>query len=390
MNTILFDAQVYTPQEVIEGGAVLIEDSEIRYVGPMEGLPAVKAQRFNLRGAMLAPGFIDVHVHAGKGVTFGAAEGRKLHEELEFYSGWVASNGVTGFLLSVGGPNPDATLKIIRDYVRILKLEYPGAKPLGLHLEGPFISKERKGAFNPSWLRDPSVEETKAYLEAGEGWIRQMTLAPELEGAEEVAALLRQNGVVAAMGHTNTDYDTASRALAGRYSHITHTYNAQSGFDRRVPGVYGAILSSDTSTCELIADLIHVHPAAIKILVRCVGKDRVVLITDAMAGAGLSDGVYELVGQKVTVVNGKATLDNGTIAGSTALMHQCVRNMVRAVGVPVKDALQMASLNPARSMGFADALGSLSAGKQASMVALDHDFNPILTVVDGRIVYNNL
>lgn len=252
------------------------------------------------------------------------------------------------------------------------------------------MNVERKGAQNPEWIRDPSLEEAELYLQAGQGWIRQMTMAPELPNAVEVAARYRREGVLLAVGHTAADYDTAVRAIEGNWNHITHTYNAQTGLHHRAPGVLGAVLSSDEITAELIADGIHVHPGAMKVLVRCLGTDRIVLVTDAMAGAGLSDGEYELLGIKVTVRDGKATQEDGTIAGSAAVMNACVRNLHREAGVPLAQAVKMATLNPARAIGLSNRLGSLAQGKDASLAVIDEDVNIYLTLVRGEIVYNRL
>jgi N-acetylglucosamine-6-phosphate deacetylase len=313
-----------------------------------------------------------------------------MEDDLKMYSEWVAQTGVTGFLLSIAAPNAELLTAVIEAYAKLFDKEMPGAEPLGLHLEGPFLSREKKGAFNPAWLREPSLEEVEAFLNAGCGWIRQVTLAPELPGAEDVASKFREAGVVVSLGHSNTDFETASTALQGNWTHVTHTFNAQRGFGHRAPGVFGAILASDDVTAELIADLIHVHPGAMKILVRSVGVDRVVLITDAMPGAGLADGIYDLVGHEVTVKNGRATLEDGTLAGSTAMLNQCVKNAMREMGVPLKEAIQMATLNPARAMGFEDRLGMVAEGKDACLTVIDEDVNVFLTMVKGEIVYQNL
>jgi N-acetylglucosamine-6-phosphate deacetylase len=268
--------------------------------------------------------------------------------------------------------------------------ELLGAEGLGLHLEGPFLNVEKKGAFNPAWLRKPSVGEAKLLLQAGGDWIRQVTIAPELPGTPDLAAVFRSAGAVVSMGHTNADYDTASAALSGDFAHVTHTFNAQRGFHHREPGVLGAILASDWATAELIADTIHVHPGAMRILLRCLGTKRVVLITDAMAGAGLPDGAYDLVGHTVTVRNGRATLADGTLAGSTAKMNDCVRNLHRQLGIALPDAVRMASLNPACVLGLANRLGTLAVGKDASLTVIDEDVNVHLTMVKGQIAYQRL
>ncbi|RLC85246.1 MAG: N-acetylglucosamine-6-phosphate deacetylase, partial [Chloroflexi bacterium] len=262
--------------------------------------------------------------------------------------------------------------------------------PLGLHLEGPYLSLEKKGAFNPAWLHPPTIEEVRSFLEAGQGWIRQVTLAPELPNAQAVAALFRQQGVVVALGHTNSDYELASAALRGNFTHVTHTFNAQRGFQHREPGALGAVLASDQVTAELIADTIHVHPAAMQVLLRCLGTDRVVLITDAMAAAGLGDGTYSLVGHHVTVKDGVAREADGTIAGSSVTLDTCVRNMNQKVGASLPDAVKMASLNPARAMGLADRYGQLAVGQDANLIVIDESVNIHLTMVQGRIVHGHM
>ena len=390
MTTIFHAGIVYAPEEVIHDGIVAVSDAgKISYVGRSSEAPKVDGQRIDVGGRILAAGLIDIHVHGGKGITFDV-EG-DIPGYLRDYARWVTSTGVTGFLCSIAGPTAAALESGIKGYVEALEAGVAGgAEPLGLHLEGPFISLEKKGAFNPAWVRPPSIAEANGYLDAGGRWIRQMTLAPDHEGAKEIAARYRKQGVVVALGHTNLDYEGASEALRGDWTHVTHTFNAQRGFDHRAPGTFGAVLTSDGTTAELIADAIHVHPAAMKVLLRCLGVDRVVLITDAMAGAGMADGEYDLVGQHITLRQGKATLSDGTLAGSAATLNQCVRNVHQKVGLPLHQAVQMASLNPARAMGFADRMGSLTVGKDANLMIIDEDVNVHLTMVKGSVVYNRL
>jgi N-acetylglucosamine-6-phosphate deacetylase len=389
MGVRLDYATVITPTERLTRSSVVIDDAgKIAYIGPMEGAPAVDGLRLDLRNLIVAPGFIDIHVHGGHGITFGSTE--TLEKDLKEYSSWVVQNGVTGFLLSITAPSPDELAALIRAYVPLFEKRAAGAEPLGIHLEGPFMNIERKGAQNPAWIRDPDIAEADRYLEAGQGWIRQMTMAPELPNAEEVAARFRSAGVVLAVGHSTADYDIAVRALAGNWKHITHTFNAQTGLHHRDPGIVGAVLGSEQITAELIADTIHVHPGAMKVLIRCLGSDRVVLVTDAMAGAGLPDGEYELLGFTVTVHEGKATQADGTIAGSAAVMNECVRNVHQQVKIPLEQAIKMASLNPARVIGLSNRLGSLVVGNDASITVVDEQVNVHLTMVNGEIVYNAL
>ncbi len=286
MSTLFYDATVFTPNSILERQAVVVSaEGKIAFIGKIEDAPRVDGCHLNLRGKILIPSFTDIHVHGGNGISFGDGD---LSEELKNYSQWVARNGVGGFLCSIAAPDHASLVKMIKDYVKALKSESPGAEPLGLHLEGPFINREKKGAFNPAWIRNPSMDEAREYLDLAEGWIFQVTMAPEFAESAAVARLFRQAGVTVALGHSNTDYATASQALRSDFVHVTHTFNAQSSFDHRTPGVFGAVLTSDKITAELIADGIHVHPGAMQVLIRCLGTERVVLVTDAITGAGIA------------------------------------------------------------------------------------------------------
>lgn len=388
MSVALCSTRIFSPTAVQSDTLVVSDHGTVAYVGPMEEAPQADGRRLDMPGLIVVPGFIDIHTHGGHGVTFGMVD--TLAEDLEDYSAWVASTGVTGFLCTVAAPDADALCEVVSRYVELFESSaWSGARPLGLHVEGPFLSAEKKGAFDPEWLRRPAAKEARAILAAGQGWIRQMTLAPELPGADEVAALLRSRGAVVAMGHTNADYETASAALRRNFNHVTHAFNAQRGFHHREPGVLGALLGSDCVTAELIADTIHVHPGAMNMLVRCLGSDRVVLVTDAIAGAGLSDAECDFMSHQVTVQDGKATLADGTIAGSVATMDLCVRNLNREVGVPLLAAVKMASLNPARVLGLTDSVGSLRVGKKADLLVIDEEVNIRMTMVGGRIIYQD-
>lgn len=398
MTIVLKDLRVLGVAADVDRGTVVVgPDGRIRYAGPSAAAPEVEGAALALPGHTVAAGLIDIHTHGGHGITFGAGAGQvvcaALEADLRAYAAWVATTGVTGFLLSIAAPDRAALHTLVEIYAAIFSAwpdvssEAVGARPLGLHLEGPYLNPVRKGAFNPTWLRAPRVQEVEALIDAGQGWVRQMTLAPELPGALEVAALLRRRGVVPALGHSETDYESAAAALRDHFNHVTHAFNAQLGFHHRRPGVLGAVLTSDGVTAELIADTVHVHPGAMKVLLRCLGTGRVVLVTDAMAAAGLGDGRYDLLGETVFVKDGQARHADGTIASSTATLDLCVRNMVRVVGVTLPEALAMASHNPARALGLEDRFGSLAEGRVADLVVLDPDLRVALTVVGGQIVY---
>ncbi|MBN1267200.1 MAG: N-acetylglucosamine-6-phosphate deacetylase [Anaerolineales bacterium] len=387
-SMILDYANLYTPREIIFPGTVVVEEGRIVYAGQMDNAPRVQGQRLDLRGKQLIPGLMDVHVHGGHNITFGNME--HLEEDLRSYSGWVVENGVTGYLTSITHATAEGLVEMVGAYADLMEHGVPGAEPLGIHLEGPFINVNKKGAQNPDWIRDPDPDEALACIKAGRGWVKQVTMAPELPNAHEVARIYRRAGVVVAVAHSTADYQTALKAFAGDWTHITHTFNAMEGLHHRDPGMIGAVLESDQLTAELIADTIHVHPGAMKVLVRMLGTDRVVLITDAMEAAGLPDGEYALLGHKVMVKDGAARLQDGTLAGSAALLNQCVANVHREVGVPLLDAVKMATLNPARAMGFVSRLGSIEVGKDASLTVVDENMHVYLTMVRGSIEFNRL
>lgn len=386
MAVILERAKILTPTETFQQGTVIVgDDGKIEFVGPLDLAPKVTGNRLNLENYSILPGLIDIHVHGGHGITFG--EGN-LAAGLAEYSNWVVRFGVTGFLTTITASTQEDLVEKIKAMVVEFKKGLPGASGLGIHLEGPFMNVEKKGAQNPAWIRNPNLDEAEMYLQAGGGWIKQITIAPELPGAKEVANLFYNTGVSVAIGHSAADYETAKIALESYWNHVTHTFNAQTGLHHREPGVVGAVMGSDEITAELIADLIHVHPGAMNALVRCLGADRIVLVTDAMEAAGLPDGIYHLLGVKVYVSDGKATQEDGTIAGSTVLLNQCVRNMNQTVDVPLLDAVKMATINPARVIGEGDQRGSIEVGKVADLIVVDEDLNIHLTMVNGKIVYS--
>ncbi|MDY6847402.1 MAG: N-acetylglucosamine-6-phosphate deacetylase [Chloroflexota bacterium] len=386
MAVILERAKILTPTEKFQQGTVIVgDDGKIEFVGPLDLAPKVTGNRLNLENYSIMPGLIDIHVHGGHGITFG--EGN-LAAGLAEYSNWVVRFGVTGFLTTITASTQEGLVEKIKALVVEFKKGLPGASGLGIHLEGPFMNVEKKGAQNPAWIRNPSLEEAKRYLKVGEGWIKQITIAPELPGAYQVAKLFAEAGVVVAIGHSTADYQTAVEAIESHWTLITHIFNAQTGLHHREPGIVGAVMASENVTAELIADKVHVHPGAMKVLLKCIGADRIVLVTDAMEAAGLPDGVYHLLGEKIYVSDGKATQEDGTIASSTAVLNQCVRNMNQAVGVPLMDAVKMATINPARVIGEGNRRGSIEVGKVADLIAVDDDLNVHLTMVNGKIVYS--
>lgn len=390
MSLVLAGGRVITPLGELDPGAVLVNDQgKIEYVGPATAALDQHAERIDVTGKVVAPGLIDIHTHGGVGFTFYVADEDlpRLHSELDRYSRWVANRGTTGFLCSIAATTADSLRRLVSAFADVLDRGVGGAEALGLHVEGPFVSQRRRGALSASWLRAPSMDEAQGLIEAGRGWIRQTTMAPELPGAMEVAQLYREAGIVVALGHSDADYETASAALRGPFGHVTHTFNAMRPFEHRDPGVVGAILDSDVVSAEVIADNVHTHPGAVALLVRCLGRERVVFMTDAMAGAGMPDGEYVIAGQKRIVREGRAYLEDGAIGGGTSTVADGVRNAHRDAGVQLPDALRMGSLNPARVIGVERRLGSLESGKDASIIVVDDDLRITLSMVKGRVVF---
>jgi N-acetylglucosamine-6-phosphate deacetylase len=389
-NSIRFDAGiVFTPTASLQDSCVIIdENGDIQYVGLQANAPDGGYERIQAPDMWLAPGLIDIHNHGGNGIAFGMGE--HLGEDLDAYSTWILKTGVTGFLASITAPSHQALCNILETCVPIFEKGTSGAKALGIHLEGPFLNVERKGAFDPSWLRMPSVAEALDYIRIAGKWIRQISIAPELPGALDVAREFRKAGIRVALAHSDADYDTASEALKGDFTHVTHTYNAQSGLNHRAPGVVGAVLTSNDITGELIADGKHVKPGAMKVLLRSIGTHRVVLVTDDIPAAGLPNGEYTSIGQTIIVKDGKATLTNGTLAGSTMFLNGGVRNVHQMAGVSVQEAIRMATLNPARVINMENQEGIIAAGRKADLALMDKDFNVHLTMVNGKILFNDL
>lgn len=329
----------------------------------------------------ILPGFIDLHVHGGAGYDTMDATDEALAAMAHFF----AQHGVTAFLATtMTAPHADI-LRAVTAVGQRRTQNTSGARMLGLHVEGPYISLKFPGAQPAEYIRPPSLQEFAELMAAGP--VRMITLAPEVTGADELIETARQQGVITVWGHTNATYESCVRAAQLGMTQATHTYNAMSGLHHRKPGVLGATLALDTIYAQLIADNIHVHPAAMNILMRCKGVARTVLITDAMRAAGLPEGEYELGGQPVTVSAGSCRLADGTLAGSILTMECALANFMAATGLSLADAWPVSSRTPAQSLGLAHQVGALAPGYQADVVLLDAELQVVATIVGGQVVY---
>ncbi len=341
----------------------------------------------NYRDYVVMPGIIDTHIHGLKG--YDVSDGKP--ESILGMAKHLVEYGVTGFQpSSVAAPHEKLVeickaVKEAHDHWEY-SAEPLGARILGLHLEGPYINPDKRGAQNPKFIRLPSRREVEEYINASNGLLRMITLAPEIEGGLDIIPYLVERGIVVSIGHSNADYDTALKAIAKGATRATHLFNAMRGIHHRDPGLVVALMESSRVYLELIADFVHVHPAVMRFVINHVGVERVVLVSDAISAAGLGDGIYDFSGLKVKVEKGIARLSDGTLAGSTLTMDKALMNMVR-LGHGLREITWMLSLNPARSLGI-DRFGDLRPGYYADLIAIDEELRVRATVVGGVEIYS--
>ncbi|MET8156297.1 N-acetylglucosamine-6-phosphate deacetylase [Sphaerisporangium sp. NPDC005289] len=364
MSITLADARVVTPAGVHDGW-ITIEDGRITHIGRGR---APHGDGHGLDGRYVVPGFVDVHTHGGAGGSFPSGD----QEEARRIAAFHAAHGTTTIMASL----VTASLAdIARATTALAELCEDGVLA-GIHFEGPYIARSRCGAHDPALLRDPSPGELAGLLKAGRGHVRMLTIAPELPGGLDTIRAAVSDGVIAALGHSDATYDQAIAGIEAGCTVATHLYNALPSLHHREPGPVAALLEDERVTVELINDGLHVHPAMLRLAARAAGTGRAVLITDAMAAAGMGDGTYRLGPMEVEVSGGAARLvEGGAIAGSTLTMDVAFRRTVREVGLSVADAAVMASLTPARVLGLDDRVGSIAVGKDADLVVLDEDLS---------------
>jgi N-acetylglucosamine-6-phosphate deacetylase len=300
-----------------------------------------------------------------------------------------AMHGVTGFLASTVTQSLDLTRRTVDTIRRYMETPREGrTRILGIHLEGPFLNPEFKGMQNEAYLLAPSEDILRDLLRHGEGRITRVSLAPELPEAGALIRLLCDEGVHASIAHTAATYDQALEAAQQGATHVTHCFNAMTGLHHRRPGVVGAAMLDERLYAELIADGVHIHPAAMQILIRMKGRERVMLVTDAMSATDMPDGPYRFGGHEVTVRDGIARLADGTLASSTLTMEAAVRNVVRLCGVSLVDAVYMAATTPAEAMGLGETMGRIETGFDADLAVLSPTFEPIATWIGGQCQYD--
>ncbi|QBD77778.1 N-acetylglucosamine-6-phosphate deacetylase [Ktedonosporobacter rubrisoli] len=391
---VLVAGKLYTPDEIAGPVAIVLEGSKIRAIWRdtnaaearqrVEHLfPGLAVDVTDLGTWRLAPGYIDLHIHGFRGhdITTGPAE------DTEAVARDLPCTGVTSFFPTIATTGRTETVEQVKN-IATLAEKRPNASSeiLGIRLEGPFISYDKKGAQYGPAIRKPDPAEMRQLAEIGNGWIRFVDYAPEEDDKSQLLASLVELDIYPCIGHTSATYEQAVQAIDGGARHSTHLFNAMPTLNHRAPGAAGALLTDNRATVEIIADGIHVHPRMLKLAIAARGIHDVALITDAVSPAGLPDGDYEFVRRIIHVADGKVCLEDGSLAGSALTLDRAVRNMV-AFGASWADAIRMATLTPARIAGIAKRKGQVAPGADADLVVLDEHGLVRGTWVNGQRAY---
>jgi len=382
---LIENARLFTPDQAELTGWLLAESGLIRAIGfgnTPDFSHETSLHSLDAQGNMLLPGFIDLHVHGAMGHEVMDASSSGLEEMARFY----ASHGVTSFLATTWTASRPSIMKALGLVKQMQGQIRGGATLLGAHLEGPYLNPTRCGAQDVNLIRRAEKEEALKFLETGV--IRLLALAPEFDENLWLIEECVRRGITVSAAHTTANYEQMQRAAKHGISHLTHCFNAMQGLGHRELGTVGAAMTLPQISCELIADNIHVHPAAQKILVAVKNPSGVILVTDAIRATGLPAGDYMLDDRSIHIQNGAVRLPDGTLAGSVLTMERALQNVCSATGRALAEVWIMSSLNAARAIGVSSHKGSLEVGKDADLVLLDESFNVNLTVVKGEIVFS--
>lgn len=379
--------RLLTPEGVIEHPLMLVDDGRVVEVSPRSGHDVPNGVSLcDFGDHWITPGYIDLHIHGGAGYDVM----RDGSEVLPAVERLLVKHGVTSYFPTTVTAPVDLTLQALERLANAIEDRERGNKkeaqahaiPLGIHLEGPFISHERRGVHPPEYLLKPTLAMFERFWQASRGRIRVMTIAPELENAPEVIAEAARRGVFVSLGHSDADFATAQRGIAAGARHATHVFNAMRPLGHRSPGILGAVLTDDSISADMIVDGIHVDPPVVKLFARAKGHEQTVLITDAISATGMPNGRYRLGSFEVDVVDGKCTGPGGTLAGSVLTMDRAVQNLMRFAEWSLPQAAFAASRNPARVVGVANK-GALTVGADADFVVLTSDGEVRRTFIGG-------
>jgi len=373
-HTYLKNGRVILKDRIVNGATVTINDGKIAAIGrkiaPKRGSFVIDA-----KGCFVSPGFIDCHIHGEPGKIF-------FNE---------ARHGTTAFVIAESCAPLNYIYKRAEGIKEFIRRHPFGPNLLGLRLEGPYISKEKAGAQDAACIRKPDAEELHNIIDRCSPVLKLMTIAPELKGATPLIKLLRRHKIIASIGHSDATYESAIEGIDAGIVHATHTFNAMSGIDRREPGVVGAVLMDDRVTAEIILDLIHVHRALFRLLLKSKRKDKVILVTDSLAAAEVIHSrrgrLNVPYGQSIQAKSGAYRFSDGRLAGSSLTMIGALKNAVKSANLPLQEALNTITLNPAKLLGIEEKKGSITAGKDADMVIFNEEFDVKMTMIRGNIVY---
>ncbi|NQT67736.1 MAG: N-acetylglucosamine-6-phosphate deacetylase [Actinobacteria bacterium] len=382
-KTAIVNGVLITPLKVLKNKILLIEKKIISIEEGNLELIKEKLNIIDAEGSYVVPGFIDLHVHGGGGADVMDGTPGSLEKVAKIH----CFSGTTSFLPTTMTMNKDKIIKSLENIKKVFQKGTGTSEIIGIHLEGPYINPKRKGAQKESDILKPSIKGFEEFNDISEGLIKMVTIAPEIPGAIDFIKYLYKNGIYSSAGHSYASYEQTLKAVKVGLSQITHIFNAMKMLHHREPGLVGAALTTEELYAQVIADGFHVHPAVIKILVKAKSLDKIILITDAMRATSLGEGITELGGQKVVIKNSQARLEDGTLAGSIITMDKAIRIMVREVSVPLKNAIQMATLNPAKSIGIQNNKGSLEPGKDADIVIMGGNLEIETVIAKSKIVF---
>ncbi|HYE81090.1 MAG TPA: N-acetylglucosamine-6-phosphate deacetylase [Clostridia bacterium] len=374
----IINGRIITPKGILTGSAVIFDDRVLAVVPESETGHFDIAEKLDVEGCFVSPGFIDIHTHGAVGhdIMDGSAEGIRLISEK------FASFGVTGFLATTMTMDTGSIRKAL-DSIREAMQDNRGARVLGCHLEGPFISRKYPGAQAAVHTKAAEFSLIKDYGDV----IKLVTVAPEIEGSGVFIRQCIDENIAVSIGHSSATYEEAAGAFRLGAGSVTHTFNAMPALHHREPGIIGAAMDDRDVFCELIADNIHVHPVMQRVLLKSKGTGRLILITDSMRAAGMTEGCYELGGQTVYVRDNSARLENGTLAGSVLTMDRALYNFIRNTGTNVWEAVGTVTANPAAMLGLEDRLGSIEKGLDADITVFDEKLNIRYTFIKGCLCY---
>ena len=383
MRTVITAENLWNGLRLLPHPTVVIEDGIVSSMGTQEAGESAAGDRvLDYPGATLAPAFFDVHMHGAAGHDVMEA----TPEALLAVGGFLASRGTGSYLATTVTASKDATLRALAGLAKLVAKAPDEARhkawPIGIHLEGPFLSHAKKGVQPAEHLLTPDIATFDRFFDASEGHIKLMTMAPELPGAVELVAHASARGVRVSLGHSDATSAETRAAIAAGAASATHTFNAMRPLDHREPGILGTVLTTDSLYAELICDGIHTAPELVKLWWRAKGPERAILVTDAMSAAGMPDGEYHLGGFAVQVANGKA-MARGVLAGSVLTLDRALTNFLEFTGADLEQGLRLLSINPATMTGFQDQAGSLAVGQKANLVAVDGAGKLLASFVNG-------